>query len=440
MEIELISRESIKPYTPTPPRHKIHSLSFIDHIVARNYVPAIYFYPTDASEHEDDEYQGTKISMLKKSLSQVLSIYYPFAGRYKDQRSIECNDQGVPLLVTRIKGNLSRILHNPSEALLNPLFPDELQWKDMGTSASILAIQINRFACGGIAISVCLSHKVGDGSTLFNFVHDWATMNGKHNEEENGGLLLPFPPVLDAGSSIFPQGDLPAFPEFLFAKQNTVCRRLVFEVSKIESLKAMVSSHNVESPSRVEVVIALIYKRAVSSLGLSSNTPLRVAANLRRRMVPPLHGKSIGNWVWSFPVSRDKNNDAELHELVRETREGLSEFCDKNVKNFGDKSFVIEFLTNATMARRTPSDSEKRPTLFFFASWCRLPTYEVDFGWGKPTWVTSVGSPVKNSVVLMDARDGNGVEALVNMEEQDLVLFERDAELLQYASLNPNVQ
>ncbi|KAL1366622.1 deacetylvindoline O-acetyltransferase [Arachis ipaensis] len=430
MERELISRESIKPSKPTPWHHRVHHLSFIDHIVARNYVPAIYFYPNN-----NEEDVTTRISRLKKSLSKVLTIYYPFAGTYRDQRSIHCNDRGVTLLVSNVKTNLSYILNNPSESLLNPLFPDGLQWKDMGSDATILAIQINQFSCGGIAIAVCLSHKLGDGSTLFNFVNDWATINRTNNQ-------LPFPPDLVAGSSLFPQEDLPVFPEISFTKQNTVCARLVFEGSKIESLKETVKSNGVENPSRVEVVIGMIYKRAVSALGLGGNVNaplLLVAANLRRRMVPPLPEKSIGNWVWSFPVvSKKKEEGAGLHELVEETREGLSELCEKSVKKFGDKEFVIEFLRKATTARRSsPIGSEKR--VFFFASWCRVPTYEVDFGWGKAAWVTSVGSPVKNSVVLMDARDGNGVEALVSMEEQDLVVFQRDFELLQYASINPKV-
>jgi hypothetical protein len=45
----------------------------------------------------------TKISQLRKSLSQLLSKYYPFAGRLEDKITIECNDHGVSFLVTKIK-------------------------------------------------------------------------------------------------------------------------------------------------------------------------------------------------------------------------------------------------------------------------------------------------------------------------------------------------
>ncbi|XP_061352953.1 stemmadenine O-acetyltransferase-like [Gastrolobium bilobum] len=446
MEMKLISRETIKPSVPTPPHLRIYPLSFIDHIVFRNYVPTVFFYsPNECHECDDDPQlcdQTSKISSLKKSLSEVLSRYYPFAGRFRDQLSIDCNDEGVSLLVTRIRIKLSEILQNPKEAFLNPLFPDELQWKDMSSSASLVAVQINSFACGGMAISVCMCHKVGDASTLFNFVNDWATMNRDNSHEAE--LLLPYP-ALDAGVSIFPQGDLPVFPEVLFVKDNTVCRRFVFKASKIESLKAMVSSHKVKNPTRVDVVTALVYKCAVSALGLTfKTTSFRIAVNLRKRMVPPPHEKCVGNMVWFVFVFNPfiGKRETELHDLVSKVKQGLSEFCEICAKKFGGKdlSFISECLKQATSGPSEPCDSdEETQTLFCYASWCRFPMYVADFGWGKPIWVTTSGCPVRNSIVLMDTRDGDGIEALVNMEEHDMVMFERDVELLQYASLKEEI-
>lgn len=65
-------------------------------------------------------------------------------------------------------------------------------------------------------------------------------------------------------------------------------------------------------------------------------------------------------------------------------------------------------------------------------SWCKFPTYEVEFGWGKPTWVTTSRCLVKNIIVLMDTRAGEGIQAVVSMEEQDLALFERNVEFRGY--------
>ncbi|TKY59850.1 Vinorine synthase [Spatholobus suberectus] len=439
MEMELISRETIKPSTPTPPHLKIYPLSFIDHIVFRNYVPLLFFY----SPNEDSHDQTSKISTLKQSLSQVLSRYYPFAGRFRDQLSIDCNDEGVSLLVTSLACDLSSILHNPTEASLSPLFPDELQWKAMSTTSSIVAIQMNCLACGGMAIGLCMSHKVGDAATLSNFANDWATLSREKAEAE---LLLLLSPSPVPGASLFPQQNLPLFPEVVFVKNDTVCRRLVFEASKIDSLKAVVSSRKVRNPTRVEVISALIYKRAVSALGLTfETTSFRTAVNLRKRTVPPLPENSVGNLVWFLFVFNPfvDARDTELHELVLKMKEGLAGFCDTCAKKFGGKerdlSFVSECLEQATSVPEPRGSDEEGQTLFCFASWCGFPMYEADFGWGKPVWFTTSGCPVRNSIVLMDTRDGGGIEALVNMEEQDMAKFERDVELLQYASLNPAV-
>jgi hypothetical protein len=47
---------------------------------------------------------------------------------------------------------------------------------------------------------------------------------------------------------------------------------------------------------------------------------------------------------------------------------------------------------------------------------------------------------VKNAIVLMDTRDGDGdgIEVIVNMKENDMIMFEHDVGLLQYASMNPS--
>lgn len=453
MEMELISREIITPSTPTLPHLRIYPLSFLDIVIPANYMPSLFFYQPNEVRQECD--QKTKISHLKKSLSQVLSRYYPFAGRLIDRRSIECNDQGVLFLVTRITGTkLSTIFQNPTETLLNPLYPDGLQWQVMSSIESILAIQINCFACGGMAISVCMSHKIGEAATLFNFVHDWATVN----REKEGELLLPSP-FLDGGVSLFPQGDLPVFPEMVFAKDNSstlVCRRFVFPASKIKSLKAMVSSHGVQNPTRVDIVTAWIHKCVVSALGLTLNkTSLCIAANLRGKMVPPLPDKCIGNMAWRYFVLNpvvDKS-DRELPELVRKLKEGLREFSEVYPNKFGgnnkDLTFISECLKQASpipepLNKALPApepcgfDLKEKEFFFTYTSLCRLPMYETDFGWGKPIWVTATGMPMMNAVFFMDTKDGGGIEALVNMDEKNMARFERNAELLQFASLNPN--
>ncbi|CAL5194926.1 unnamed protein product [Lathyrus oleraceus] len=426
MDIEIVSREMIKPSSPTPSHLRIYPLSFIDNMFVCN-VPLLLFYNPDKSSD-----QNSKISQLKRSLSNVLSKYYIFAGKLNDRITIECNDQGVPFLVTKIKNKLSDILKHPEENLLNSLFADGLQWKQTYSSYALVAIQINCFECGGMAISICMNHKCGDASTLFNFMKEWAIIN-KKLEEENGEelLILPFP-LLEGGASIFPQKNLPIFPEYtLNIKKNMVYKRFVFQPSIIKFLQELASSSSVLYPSRVLVVKAWIYKHVVLSMGLNFKTSsFQMAVNLRKRMIPPLSENCVGNIVWMSSMFADKE-EMELKDVVYKIKEGLSEFCDVYPKLFGGNNFSLlsEFLNkNIDLKSKTKDE-------IGFSSWCNFPIYEVDFGWEKPTWVTTCGCPWKNFTILMDRKDGNGIDAIMSMEENHMTKFEHEyMELLRYAS------
>ncbi|XP_054806296.1 stemmadenine O-acetyltransferase-like [Prosopis cineraria] len=419
--MEVISREIIKPSSNTSSHLQIYPLSFIDHLCPPNYIPLVFFYQNQSFEPEDGG--GTSIfkaseertKLLKKSLSEVLSMYYPFAGRVKDQVSIDCNDDGVTFIVTHMKHKLSEILKDPSEEFLDPLFPNEMHWKKPGPQGSLVAVQVNHFECGGTAISVCLSHKVAEASSLCHFVKDWASITTKSQ--------VTFP--VFNGASLFPIGDLPMFPETdTKIKSNMVSKRFVFDASKIKSLMTMASQGVEIKPTREQAVASLIYKCVVSTLRSSSRVPkqlttyLNVAVDLRAGMIPQQPEKSIGNLVWGFAVpSPNSPEEEELQELVRKIQKGLSEFWDPFAKGLGkERMMKILELLKAT----GPSENV---FLFNITSWCGSGMYEADFGWGKPTWVTTCGSPPKKDVaLLMDARGGEGIEVLVTMDEQDMDL------------------
>ncbi|MED6171748.1 hypothetical protein PIB30_043627 [Stylosanthes scabra] len=432
MEMELIYKEIMKPGSETPPHLKTYPLSFLDVTVPPQYMPLVYFY--DPKQIENQE---SKIALLKKSLPEALSAYYPIAGRIKGRLAVGCNDEGVPLLITKLKCHLSHFLNNPITPKLLPLFPDNLAWSDMNNPEHdpIMAIQINCFQCGGIAIAICVSHKLGDISTLVNFVNHWAAVTTHHQDQKKP---LPSSPLLDAGVSLFPQGNLPIYREKpYFALPKSVCKRFVFEASKIEALKAMAGP--IHHPTRFQAVAALICKCAVSALGLNPNSPLlsSITVNLRKRIDPAVPSNTIGNMVSFFIISSFQRD--QLPELVSKMKEGMIR-SEMQFKKYGGKHKDLDFIVEALKRESDapPPEAMKFP-LIGLSSWCRFSMYDADFGWGKPIWIASITN-FKNGVVFMDARDGKGMEVIVNMEEQHMTRFECNQELLQYASLDPSVQ
>ncbi|KAJ6917582.1 hypothetical protein NC652_019805 [Populus alba x Populus x berolinensis] len=71
-------------------------------------------------------------------------------------------------------------------------------------------------------------------------------------------------------------------------------------------------------------------------------------------------------------------------------------------------------------------------SLFGFSSWCKFPFYEVDLGFGKPVWVGT-------GAFLLDTRDGEGIEAWVTLSEEAMLKFEKNPDILAYASVSPRI-
>ena len=75
MKVQIVTRKLIKPATPTPtpPHLKSYKTSSIDQLAPLAYVPFILYYHANGDKNEIDE----RSKCLEKSLSKILSLYYP---------------------------------------------------------------------------------------------------------------------------------------------------------------------------------------------------------------------------------------------------------------------------------------------------------------------------------------------------------------------------
>ncbi|KAK9950607.1 hypothetical protein M0R45_006088 [Rubus argutus] len=152
--------------------------------------------------------------------------------------------------------------------------------------------------------------------------------------------------------------------------------------------------------------------RAASRQSKTETTVFYQMVNLRKSMGSVVPENTMGNWFWPLQVVF-KPNETQLQEMVANMRRKITEFYnDKAGKFIGEDGILVQSL-------------------------CKLPVYEIDFGWGKPTWVTSQSNQ-KNIFVLVDTKGGDGIQACVTVDEQEMAIFESDEELLSFASLNPS--
>ena len=122
----IVSRDIIKPSSPTPCHLKTYNLSLFDRIMVNAYMPVVAFYPSSSV------YQSSldKTLELKNSLSHTLTQYYPFAGKMKkiSPTYVDCNDEGVEFIEACNDSSLSDFLQHSEHEDFNKLFPNDLIW------------------------------------------------------------------------------------------------------------------------------------------------------------------------------------------------------------------------------------------------------------------------------------------------------------------------
>ena len=441
MEVEIVSRENIKPSCPTPSHLRIFKLSLLDQLIPSPYAPIILFYPANdnVSAHYDQNDIPKRLDSLKKSLSDTLTrfYFYPLAGKIKDDLSIDCNDEGAYYVEARVDSSLRQFLTQPDLLLVNKLLPCELGFTGLDLSGTHVAnIQVNVFNCGGIAIGLCISHKILDGVALSTFLKLWAA-TAQCCEEE------PIRPNFEA-SSLFPADDLwlrdasMAMFGSLFTKGKSVTKRFVFDSSAISTLRAQSTSPRVKNTTRVEAVSGFLWQCFMAASkeknGVLRPSLLTHLVNLRRRTTPFLPENSIGNLLWIAAAKAEGKGD--VVSLVRDSMSKLDGEFVKNMRGDKGKGLMLKCLKEIGEV-----GSKEGVDYIGFSSWCRLGFYEVDFGWGKPIWVSSIGSSgsvLMNLVILVDTRLGDGIEAWVTLDQHEMAIMESNTELLKLAQVDPS--
>lgn len=250
IEVEVISAETIKPSSPTSHHLRHYPLSFLDQLSPPVFMPLILFYHKDTALSNEE-----RADLMKRSLSITLTRFYPLAGRVKNNNHIDCNDEGVHYVQARVNCNLDHVLNNPVPGFMNRFLPFELDdVKEMP-----LAVQVSFFQCGGLALSISLSHEVGDALSLFMFINSWAA-TGCGNADVPTPLFdsaTLFPPVNMSGVQLSTG----------IVKESIMTKRFIFDSATIAALREKYSSaaQNQRRPSRVEALSSFLWSRFMAS-------------------------------------------------------------------------------------------------------------------------------------------------------------------------------
>ncbi|XP_065848598.1 vinorine synthase-like [Euphorbia lathyris] len=295
IEIEFISKELIKPSSPTPHHlHKLH-FSFLDQIQAQVSPPFTLFYEKSSTITNLE-----RCNLLKKSLSMALNIFYPLAGRINNYSYADCNDEGALFIEAKANCHLSDILQNRNQYHNHRLKFIPLQPRQ-GIHQYGSLFQVTYFNCGGLALSFAMPHMLGDALSQFVFLNSWAAV-ARGNMNTNTNTLVDIPPI--GSASIFPPLDSSDSDVMqLILKENFVTKSFVFDAIKLSALRDKYSGDG-ENLSRMQGLSVFLLSRITAAISRpkegadKSRSVVVNAMNLRPFVDPPIPKNSFGNFVW----------------------------------------------------------------------------------------------------------------------------------------------
>ncbi|KAJ9566848.1 hypothetical protein OSB04_002814 [Centaurea solstitialis] len=442
MDLEIISRETIKPSFPTPHRLRTFNFSMIDQIIYDCYTPLVLFLPNNNKATVNDVV--TKRSKrLKETLSEILTRFYPVAGEVKDNFHIECNDKGVHFVIARVNQTLEDFLVHPDDQKVRELIPDNFGTLQSSIRNYLAGIQVNIFNCGGIGLCTSLSHKIFDGHTYFMFMKEWAAAVR--------GSPQTFSPNFMA-SEVFPNNPSLKYsmPSKLRTTKSLCTKRFLFDSKALDLLKAQLVTSITTStslprhgPTRMEATTTLIWmvaaKAAFTIRPSSPQSPhvLLSIVNLRKRSSPPFPSECIGNLIvhaagFCFPESQP-----DLTTLMGQIRKSIAEINSDSTESMrGEKG--QEVLSGMLKTLKDMIDGMPEGDCLIATSLLNNGIYEIDFGWGKPMWFYVMNPEFCRFVALNDTIKGGGVEATVTLSFDEMEIFEHDPVILKYATINPS--
>ncbi|KAL7244684.1 hypothetical protein ACSBR2_000120 [Camellia fascicularis] len=372
MEVEIISRETIKPSSLTPPHLRTYKLSLLHQFIPSNHVPIVLFYPM-----LDNDHVHVTSQLLKKSLSKALTRFYPLAGKVRDALTIDFNDEGAFYVEARVKCLLSDFLTQPRVPSMNQFLPYDVAWK---------------------------------------------------RDEPISGLHV----TIIQCSAPFSITGLPLLAD------------LVKQYHVQVSLHHLFSFKVNQSPSRVQAVSSLIWKCFIAASKATSGDykPILLghAVNMRPRALPPFSESCMGNFLWLAVAECKDKAETELHHLAGQVNNTIAKVNGNLVKQLQGEEGSLTYCETLEEMRKALHDGAD---YLGFTSWCNFGLYDIDFGWGKPTWASPVGSGesistifYQNMVILIETKQGDGIEAWVSMDEQQMAIFQCDRELQIYTSVD----
>ncbi|XP_049399458.1 pelargonidin 3-O-(6-caffeoylglucoside) 5-O-(6-O-malonylglucoside) 4'''-malonyltransferase-like [Solanum stenotomum] len=433
MEIKILCTKLIKPFLPTPPHLQRYKISFFDQISEKEHVSVVFFFHNYNNFNMDER--------LEQSLSKVLTHVYPAAGRYDDKDeccSILCLDQGVSYTKAMTNGTLDNFLDKARNdfghaALFSPHVNKNINETNFMVSP-IVTIQVTKFECDGLAISISTSHPAMDGFSDFQFISEWAKVCRMGTSVDkinflsfNMGDIFPTRDV----SELFKSTPIPVI------QQDIVVKKIVIREPVMSRLRKKCIDESdgalIFQPSRVEIITALLWRafiRATTIInGYLRPSLLDFPMNMRSKITfLPQVKNSFGNFMIGVPVKFiPGETKMELHHFIILIRNAVNKIV-ASCKNANSPDEIVSMLVNSyNESFRSPEwGGNDGVDKVMCTSICKFPVHDSDFGLGKSNLIF-FGMKDTQMFWLHDIGPEIGVQ--VDLKESCMQLFDLDDDI-----------
>ncbi|XP_058740092.1 hydroxycinnamoyl-CoA:piscidic acid hydroxycinnamoyltransferase-like [Vicia villosa] len=442
MVVCIQSQSIVIPSKPTPST-KLFSLC--EQIKLRTHAPLLYVY----NPHKNI---STFLETLRKSLSQVLVIYYPIAGRLswiKDGRwELNCNAKGAILLEAKCEANLKDLGDFVPNNLVSQLIPN-INYDVPIEDIPLLVVQLTRFRCGGFTLGVAFCRGAADGTAAMRFMSAWAKLARGENLDSNDFpchdrtlLILHLHSEFEAPPKWIGQdlGDDTETSVVIMKLTREQVLKLKKNVSSRGSLQSTSKDvHKTKPFTSFEVIAGHIW-RCVSKARYTrgnSDQPTRLSTliNCRNRLKPPLPSSYVGNTAFPTVTPTRSFNDLirkPLRNAVEDVRAALERVTGEHVMSaldYIDREKDMELLRyNFHYPAKSVCEegqNKGNPNLFV-VSWMNFSYKETDFGLGEPFYFGPGYMDSEGKAFVMNNNgDGDGIVVAISLEASFMDVFKK---------------
>ncbi|GLJ35079.1 hypothetical protein SUGI_0705740 [Cryptomeria japonica] len=393
--LNIVNTEAVMPALPM--QQHILPLSNLDLLI-----PPVYVYVFFCYKNPFPRTFASAISHLKASLSRVLVPYYAFAGRLVIDSigppKVHCNNKGVRFTQAYAAPPLSHLnLYNPDESVQGKLVPlPSMPFQEDGTP--VFRIQVSEFSCGDIVIGFTFDHRIVDVYSANMFFVSWAKL------WRNDSTVSPTPSFT---RSILCPTDSPAYsPEIenmyvRYTSQESYkenphppclsSRIYYLDVKNIKNLQFNANKDG-NKYTKLEVFNAYLWKLLICTQNVkdTENCKIGIAVDGRPRLSEiEVSTNYFGN-VIGLPFAESNAYCIKTISLCWSA--GLIHDAIQSVANKEHFKSLIDFVETikltpvlAKIYCRENGMQSSGPAVVV-SSGVRFPLYEVDYGWGKPTF------------------------------------------------------